>query len=111
MHTGSMEAACTAILDSKGLQTDCIKQWFPALAAHQKYLESFKMPFLGFKLFPIDANAAGRVQNHHPKITEVPLLNSKNRVNPVLCSCLRRKGHKQLPTFRNPVVRLRLSIC
>lgn len=78
MHTGSMEAACMAILDSKGLQTDCIKQWFPALAAHQKHLESFKMPFLGFKLFPIDANAAGRVQNHHPKITEVPLLNSEN---------------------------------
>lgn len=38
------------------------------------------MLFLGFKLFPIDVNAAGRVENHCPKITEVPLLTSENTV-------------------------------
>lgn len=59
-----------AIPHSKGLQTDGIQQ-FPALAAHQKCLESFQNAVAGVphqtrevRISPVDANAAARVENY-----------------------------------------------
>lgn len=98
--SGSMKAACIAISNSKGQQSDHLKQWFSTRAAHQKHLESFQnavaevLPHTSeVRIFPVDANAAARVENHSTKFTGVPLLNSENS-QPVLCSCLGRKGHK-----------------
>ena len=115
---GSMKAAWLAIPDSKGLQTDHIKQWFSNLAAHQKNLGSLQAAVAEVppqtsevSIFPVDANAAARVENHCTKFTGVLLLNSENKVNPVLCSCLGRRGHKQLPTCKITVAHLEFSMC
>lgn len=74
-----MKAACTAIPDSKGLQTDSIKQWFSTLAALQKHLGSFQNAVAKaspqtseVRIFWVDANAAARVENHCTNSPEFP---------------------------------------
>lgn len=116
VHIWSRKAACMATPDSKELQNVGLKQWFSTLATHQKHLGRFpstvaKVPpqTSEVRIFPVDANAAARVESHCTKLTGAPLLNSKNSRSSRTLQLPWEKRHKQLPTCRNTVVHLELS--